>query len=79
MKSEKIIIKVGLGFEMQGTARIFEPKGWLYLDFGKGSKLCIDLHSGEIIKGQSHCAPVLCPGERERLIALFANRLVVGG
>ena len=57
---------------MTATAKVFSPKNWLYLDFGKGSKICIDLTNVEIVKGQSHCAPVMAYGELTRIAKMFS-------
>ena len=64
----KITVTSNRGFPMEATAKVFSPKNWLYLDFGKGSKVCIDLATSEILKGQSHCAPVMAWGEVARIV-----------
>jgi len=66
-------ILVGHGYEIEATCRKWSKHGknWLYVNFDGGGKICLDLDTGEIIKRQSHCAPVLCPGERERLWAEY--------
>jgi len=71
MAAQTIKVKVGRGFEIEARANVFTPKNWLYLNFDKRSKICIDLNTGDIIKGQSHCAPVLAVGEKQRLIEMF--------
>ena len=69
--SKTIIIRSMRGAEMEATASVWKPRGWLYLTFGKNSKVCVDLATGEIVKGQSHCAPVFAPGELERVRRMF--------
>ena len=69
---KKITVTSNRGFPMEATAKVFEPKNWLYLDFGKGSKVCIDLTTLEIVKGQSHCAPVMASGELTRIAQMFS-------
>ena len=68
---DTIIVKVGRGIEMTARAKVFAPKNWLYLNFEKGQRICLDLNTGLHIAGQSHRAPGLAPGERERLVEMF--------
>lgn len=67
----KITVTSVRGFEMEAEARMFAPKNWIYVDFGKGSRVCINAATREIIKGQSHCMPVMASGEIERIVKMF--------
>ncbi len=57
--------------EMEAEVSRFAPKNWLYLDFGKRQRACIDLGSGELVKGQSHKAPLIPKDEIERLVEKY--------
>ena len=75
MAAKVITVKVGRGFEMEFSANVFEPKNWLYLNglgkLGKGSRVVVDLNTGEILKGKGHSEPVFCAGEIARIVAMF--------
>lgn len=70
---KQIVVISMRGAQMKATASVFEPKNWLYLNFDKNSRICIDMNTGEILKGQSHCAPVLASGEVQRLVKEFGS------
>jgi len=67
--------RVGNGFEMEFSVNVFKPKNWIYLNgigrLGKGSRVVIDLATGEILKGKSHSIPSFCPGEIKRIAGMF--------
>lgn len=72
---KKITAKVGRGFEMEFEASVFAPKNWLYLNglgkLGKGSRVVVDLSTGDVLKGKGHSEPVFCPGEIARIVEMF--------
>ena len=63
------------GTEMKFDASVWAKRNWLYLNgtgIVKGSKVCIDLATGEIVKGQCHSAPVFASGEIARIAKDFS-------
>lgn len=61
-------IECGLNATMEMQARVFSPKNWLYLQ-GQGSKICVDLGTGELVKGQCHKAPGLSKAQIAKIVA----------
>lgn len=57
--------------EMQAKFNKFHAKNWLYIDFGNKSRVCVDLATGELVKGQCHKAPVIPQEEINRIVAKF--------
>lgn len=54
-----MIIECGLKSTMGMQAKVFHAKNWLYLTSRAGNKVCIDLGTEELVRGQCHKAPGL--------------------
>lgn len=68
-------VKVGPfgAYEMSAKVNKFQAKGWLYLNFEKGGRACIDLATRALVKGQCHAMPVIPQAEIDRLVAKYTN------
>ena len=65
-------IQCGLTATMEMQPRYFQAKNWLYLQ-GQGSKICINLDNGELVRGQCHKAPGLNQSQIAKIISDWNN------
>ena len=63
-----MIIEVGLTTKMEVTPSVFHAKNWLYLKSKQGNRICIDLNTGDIVKGQCHKMPGLSKEQITKII-----------
>lgn len=61
-------IQCGLNAELEMSASVFAAKNWLYLK-DKNSRICIDLNSAELVKGQCHKAPGLSKEQIAKIVS----------
>lgn len=64
-----MLIECGLNTTLEVTAKVFHPKNWLYLTSKVGNRICLDLNSGELVKGQSHKVPGLSKEQIAKIIS----------
>jgi len=70
MKKQVTVLSMR-GFEMKAEASLFEAKGWIYLNFEKGGRLCFDKNTLQVQKGQSHRIPEVTREELAKVAAQF--------
>ena len=63
-----MIIECGLNATMEVRVRVFHAKNWLYLESKQGNRICINLNTGELVKGQCYKAPGLSKAQIAKIV-----------